>query len=345
MTVTDQIKILNRKIKQNEVQYDSDRKAKISALPSNNLEKYEYLTGEDLGLQPRTVEQVKLEYSPLGKVFNRGLDEENKKEGLLKRLKNIEDKNEAQLKVIKDQGEKQLEEINNIKTDLKLSKMIDFLSTINEKTKKIMESIKKIDDWLVCTKTDGKMKYDFNNFTFPLKFASKIYRHDLTLQEAKNDQQELEILINKLNNNYNPRNETRIKEKDDTLMSAKKIFFTREEIISAFKKGILPYIDGFQVEKETNEETDKEKDEEIDTTDMPELESKESSAQRRIKEGEGLKILTPNQMPSLLPISLDQLKAGNITEKLENEIWQILYSLCRSKKLTKKIYKSLIDII
>ena len=52
MTVTDQIKILNRKIKQNEAQYDLDREAaKISALSSNNLDKYEYLTGEDLGLQ------------------------------------------------------------------------------------------------------------------------------------------------------------------------------------------------------------------------------------------------------------------------------------------------------
>ena len=52
MTVTDQIKILNRKIKQNESQYDLDREAaKISALSSNNLDKYELLTGEDLGLK------------------------------------------------------------------------------------------------------------------------------------------------------------------------------------------------------------------------------------------------------------------------------------------------------
>ena len=76
MTVIDQIKILNRKIKQNEVQYDLDREAaKISALPSTNLDKYEYLTGEDLGLKPSTVEKAKFEYSPLGmslnKVFNK----------------------------------------------------------------------------------------------------------------------------------------------------------------------------------------------------------------------------------------------------------------------------------
>ena len=59
----------------------------------------------------------------------------------------------------------------------------------------------------------------------------------------------------------------------------------------------------------------------------------------------GLKILTPNQMLRRLPITLAQLKAGNNSEKLKNEIRQLLYSLYRSKKLTKQLYKSLIDII
>ena len=59
----------------------------------------------------------------------------------------------------------------------------------------------------------------------------------------------------------------------------------------------------------------------------------------------GLKILTPNQMLSRLPIFLAQLKAGNNSEKLKNEIRQILYSLYRSKKLTKNVYKSLVNII
>ena len=83
----------------------------------------------------------------------------------------------------------------------------------------------------------------------PLKFATKIYRHDLMLQEARDDQQKLKILINKLNNNYNPTNITKIKEKNDTLKSAKKLFFIREDIINAFKKGNFCYIDGFQEEK------------------------------------------------------------------------------------------------
>ena len=58
----------------------------------NNLDKYELFTGEDLGLKPSTVEQTKFEYSPLGKMFNKGLSEDDKKEGILKRLENIKDK-------------------------------------------------------------------------------------------------------------------------------------------------------------------------------------------------------------------------------------------------------------
>ena len=143
MTVTDQIKILNRKIMQNEAQYDLDRKAaKISALSSNNLDKYEYLTGEDLGLKPSTVDQAKFEYSPLGKIFNKGLSEDDKKEGILKRLENIKGKNEEQLKAIEDQGKKQVEEIKSINVSSKSLKTISFFSTISEETKKLMKKLK-----------------------------------------------------------------------------------------------------------------------------------------------------------------------------------------------------------
>ena len=66
---------------------------------------------------------------------------------------------------------------------------------------------------------------------------------------------------------------------------------------------------------------------------------------KKIQSGQGLKILSPNQMLSRLPSNLAQLKAGNNSEKLKSEIRQLLYSLYRSKKLTKQLYKSLIDII
>ena len=97
------------------------------------------------------------------------------------------------------------------------------------------------------------------------------------------------------------------------------MFFIREDITRAFKNGIFPYIDGFKVEKESDE------NEEIDTTNKADIESEESA--------------------SILPITLAQLKAGNNSEKLKNEIRQLLYSLYRSKKLTKQLYKSLVDII
>ena len=105
MTVTDQLKIIDNKIKANQAQYGLDRlAAKISAFSSGDLRKYEYLTGEDLGYKPSVVEQAKFDYSPLSKVFNKGLNKDAKKEGLFKRLKNIEGKNEGQLKAIGDQG-------------------------------------------------------------------------------------------------------------------------------------------------------------------------------------------------------------------------------------------------
>ena len=67
-----------------------------------------------MNLKPSTVEQNRSEYSPLGKIFNKGLGEDDKKEGLFKRLENIKDMSLTQLQAIKDQGEKQLRELRNI---------------------------------------------------------------------------------------------------------------------------------------------------------------------------------------------------------------------------------------
>ena len=78
---------------------------------------------------------------------------------------------------------------------------------------------------------------------------------------------------------------------------------------------------------------------------MPELESEESKAERRNQQGQGLKILTQDQMVSRLPITVAQLKAGNYWQKLLNEIRQLLYSFYRSNKLTKTICNHLINAI
>ena len=109
MTLTEQVKILDGKIKANKSQYDLDREAaKISALSSVELERYEYLAGEDLGYKPDVIQTAKFEYSPRGKIFNKGTDESNKIEGLLKRLKNIEDSSGEQLKMTEDKKDDQL---------------------------------------------------------------------------------------------------------------------------------------------------------------------------------------------------------------------------------------------
>ena len=101
MTATYQPKIIDDKIEENQAKYDLGRlAAKISALSSGELRKYKYLTGEDFGYQPSVLEQKRLDHSPLGKTFNKGLDKVDRKEGLFKSLKNIEDKNEDQLELL-----------------------------------------------------------------------------------------------------------------------------------------------------------------------------------------------------------------------------------------------------
>ena len=98
MTVIDQLKIIDSKIKANQAQYNINRlAANISTYSSGDLRKYEYLTGEDLGYKPSVFEQARFDYSPLGNIFTKGLDKDDQKEGLFKRLENIKDKNEELL--------------------------------------------------------------------------------------------------------------------------------------------------------------------------------------------------------------------------------------------------------
>ena len=128
----------------------------------------------------------------MGKFFNKGLKEEDKKEGLLKRLKNIEGKNEEQLKAIEDQGKKQLEEIKNIKTDSKSSKMIGFFSGLNSEAKELLDQLKEeknsIDSKrLVCVKYNGTI-FNFNVFKSSSDFASDIYNSKISLEKGKNYQ-------------------------------------------------------------------------------------------------------------------------------------------------------------
>ena len=157
MTITDQIKILDKKILQNEAQYDLDRKAaKISALSSNNLDKYEYLTGEDLDLKPNTIEQARFEFSPLSKTFNKGLDKDDQKEGLFKRLRNAKN---AQNNLIRDSDNGSIyyifrsdfddkdkkQQTNNI--DTKPPNSFDYLKSLSQEAIELMDEIEDDDDF------------------------------------------------------------------------------------------------------------------------------------------------------------------------------------------------------
>ena len=189
MTVTDHIKILNRKMKQNESQYDLGRKAaKISALSSNNLDKYEYLTGEDLGLKTSTVEQAKFEYSPLGKIFNKGLSEDDKKEGLLKRLKNIEDKNKVKNKDIK--------EVTDF-VDQPLS------SEANELIEEIKTIQKNVNNRKLKFKGGNMKDYDFSDYKTVKELFRDLYHRNITIDEAERKQDEFNTVLHVLKN-YSP---------------------------------------------------------------------------------------------------------------------------------------------
>ena len=224
MTVTDQIKLLDRKIKQNEVQYDLGREAAIIfAQSSKNLDKVEYLTGKDIGLKASTVEQTKFEYSPLGKIFNKGLIEENKKEGLLKRLKNIEDKNKVENKDIKE--------------------VTDFVDqSLSFEAEELLEEIKTIQKNVNYRKLKikGNMKnYDFSDYrTFKELFRDLYYRK-FTIDEAESKQDEFNALLHVLKN-YSPKQDKYFTLKNSLVDNASKFYEGREKIIEGFKNGIFP---------------------------------------------------------------------------------------------------------
>ena len=85
MTLIEQVKILDDKIKSNKAQYDSDREAsKISALSSKHLEKYEYLTGKAIGYKPHIIPRGKCECSPLREAFDKAFKKDDKNKKVIK---------------------------------------------------------------------------------------------------------------------------------------------------------------------------------------------------------------------------------------------------------------------
>ena len=168
MTRKEQVKILDDKIEANNAQYNLDRlNTEISAYSSGNLPKYEYLTTKDLGYKLDAFEQAKFEYPPLGKVFTDGLDKSDRKEGLLKRLKNIEDRSTNQLLTIKNIPRPAIKGKNNDDVNDEYKTILDFKQELIDKNILHLDGVKKfdniVDKWKQTKNVDvkvGTQKFD-----------------------------------------------------------------------------------------------------------------------------------------------------------------------------------------
>ena len=118
--------------------------AEISAYSSGDLPKYEYLTKKDLGNKPDAFEQEKFEYLPLGQVFTDGLDKSNRKEGLLKRLRNIKDRSNNQLLTIKNIPRPAIKDENNDYVNDEYNKIQDFKQELIDKNILRLNGVKKL---------------------------------------------------------------------------------------------------------------------------------------------------------------------------------------------------------
>ena len=154
--------------------------------------------------------------------------------------------------------------------------------------------------------------YDFRNFKTIHTFGNEIRNNVISLDTANVEQANLLSYIYDFTKKTRPRNPAQRKLKADVVDSVTSLVQGREMVINAFKSGI------FQVSKE----------------------SQECEGMNKM-----LKILTPNQRLKRLPIALAQVKAGHNSESLLNEIRQIVYSLYRSKEITKKVYNNIINSI
>ena len=180
MTKFDQIKILDNKIKGNKAQYMLDRKnAEISAKSSSELDKYEYLTGEDLDYKPDALTQAKFESSPLGKTLTFGSTKEDKKEGLLKRLANINKVNDLHnLRYINANIRPRDIDyylLNKDKFDMRrFYKAYNKLESLEEKFFMINEFYKKIENF---KNDDNILSDNINKNTRILNNTSKVYNN------------------------------------------------------------------------------------------------------------------------------------------------------------------------
>ena len=289
---------LEDQIKDEKLQYDINREtAKISALSSGKIDKYEYLTGEEIlpSNQQQIIEQAKFTYSPLGKAFE-------------KQTKTIEDKGEKQIKAIQD-NRKQLISDDDYKNKLLISKESEIFNDIyNKRLDKLEELNNKIDyDNLKYVVERSGDEYSFNNIKDPIALLKDVKKGKTSLEEAKEKQKDYYNYLNTIRKINKSANQKR------TLANINIFINARDNTIKFIEDYSSMILKAKKLAKE--------------------------------QEGTGLQILTPNQMLKRLPIALARIKAGNNSESLLNEIRQILYSLYRSKEITKKVYNNIIKSI
>ena len=289
---------LEDQIKDEKLQYDINREtAKISTLSSGKIDKYEYLTGEEIlpSNQQQITEQAKFTYSPLGKAFE-------------KQTKTIEDKGEKQIKAIQD-NRKQLISDDDYKNKLLISKESEIFNDIyNKRLDKLEELNNKIDyDNLKYVVERSGDEYSFNNIKDPIALLKDVKKGKRSLEEAKEKQKDYYNYLNTIRKINKSANQKRTLANIDIFINA------RDNTIKFIEDYSSMILEAKKLAKE--------------------------------QEGTGLQILTPNQMLKRLPIALARIKAGNNSESLLNEIRQILYSLYRSKEITKKVYNYIIKSI
>ena len=168
--------------------------------------------------------------------------------------------------------------------------------------------------------------YDFRNFKTIRAFGNEIRNNIISLDTANLEQANLLSYINDFIRKTKPGNPEKRKLRSDVLNSVTGLVNGREMVLKAFQSGIFHRLEESQKGEGVN--------------------ANEHSEQSEWNERcERLKILTPNQMLKRLPIALARVKAGNNSESLLNEIRQIVYSLYRSKEITKKVYNNIINSI
>ena len=214
---------------------------------------------------------------------------------------------EKQTKAIEDKGEKQIKGIQDNRKQLISKERKIFKDIYDKRLDKLEELNNKIDyDNLKHVAESSGDEYKFNKIKDPITFLDDTKKRKISLEEAKEGQHQ--NYCNYLNTIRRGNKNARQKR---TLANINVLFNARDNAIKFIKDYSF-----FEAKKLVKEQ-----------------------------EGTGLKILTPNQMLKRLPIALAQLKAGNKSESLLNEIRQIVYSLYRSQEITKKVYNNIIKSI